>query len=483
MLLAFGTNAHYDEWIAPKIFPSFALSSFLDLYQTEKGPYLLTIYGPGSPLFYLPITLGNTPVQIIWIAYTINIITYALSFYFIFLFGSNQQSRSYRFCIGLALTFILLTENTTSSIFKIHHDLPVLGYLLIGSLLLLGRKKPSNSFLMFCGFFFLWMACWTKLNALPWLALPFCQQMFWQKKSLRLWIKALTSLFWAGMVSIVLFVTLFGAKDLWFHIIECTNSYPWRACNALFGHSEDSIWASNFTSKIASLFRISILYVMEYWWLSLSCVLIILKNFSDDSKCVLCWLAFAYFLALPTSLSALAKFGGVENSLVFAHAPGYAALFLQIAIIIEQLIKKKWLKVILLFGFSIFPALGALRTAKSILKDPNDSPQQNAFEYLLENPQNPVFFALAPLSNYLATGKFYDSGEALTFSTMILQDSLPSNAGILGPTEIPFIAFGHPPYSRSFYSKKFDLVTDDETPTLSGWSIYRAIPKTDLQVK
>ena len=169
--------------------------------------------------------------------------------------------------------------------------------------------------------------------------------------------------------------------------------------------------------------------------------------------------------------------------MAFAHAPAYAAILLQGARILDALNFSEWAKVSIAFLITIAPASGSFRTAKAILKDPSQSPLQKAYEYLLENPTKPVYFALAPLPNYLATGKIWDSGEALTYSTMMTVDSLPPNAGTQGPLEMTFIAFGNPPYSKSFFSKKFDLVIDDETPTLSGWSIYRAIPKAYLQVK
>ena len=194
-------------------------------------------------------------------------------------------------------------------------------------------------------------------------------------------------------------------------------------------------------------------------------------------------ISMSYFLILPFCLAALAKFGGVENSLAFAHAPAYAALLLQAARILENLNFSDGFKVFIALLITLAPALGSIRTAKAILKDPSQSPQQIAYEYLLENPNKPVFFALAPLPNYLVTGKIWDSGEALCYSTMMEPNALPANSGIEGPLEMGFIAFGYTPYSRSFFSEKFDLVTDNETPTLAGWSIYRAVPKANLPVK
>ena len=480
ILYSYGTHAHYNEWVAAKIYPALALSNSVDLFQKESGPFILTIYGPGSPIFYLPSRLGNSPEQCIWIAYTLNLLVLAGAFYFVF----GKQIQTSRFspslCMGFTLVFLLANDQTTFSLFQVHHDMPVFAYLLLGSIFLLSKKPTNSIYRLWLGSFFLWMACWTKIVALPWLLLPFLQLLISKKRSENLWLSTGLALIGTGLISFVFFASLFDASDLWFHLFESTNSYPWRSCNSLFGEGEEALLADDFLSKVIILLRIMLLYVVEYWWLVLSCFIIGIHNLKSKEGRILLWLVICYFLALPTCLSALAKFGGVANSLVFAHAPAFAALLLQASKLIERLITSEVAKIGISFMIAIIPALAEIRVAKSIWKDPSQSPLQLGYEYLLENPDQPVYFALAPLPNYLANGKIWSSGEALTYTTMMTPEALPSKAGMEGPTEIPLVAFGSTPYSISFFKKKFHLTPVPSPDKLKDWSIFRATPKTKV---
>ena len=473
ILYSYGTHAHYNEWVAAKIYPALALSNSVDLFQKESGPFILTIYGPGSPIFYLPTRLGNSPEQCIWIAYTLNLLVLAGAFYFVF-GKQNQTSRfSPSLCMGFTLVFLLANDQTTFSLFQVHHDMPVFAYLLLGSIFLLGKKPTNSIYRLWLGSFFLWMACWTKIVALPWLLLPFLQLLISKKRSENLWLSTGLTLIGTGLISFLFFDAFFGSSDLLFHLFESTNSYPWRSCNSLFGEGEIALLANNFNSKAITLLRISLLYAVEYWWLVLCCFIIGLHNLKSKKSNILLWLVLCYFLALPTCLSALAKFGGVANSLVFAHAPAFAALFLQASKLIDRLITSETAKICISFIIAIIPALVEIRVAASIRKDPSQSPLQLGYEYLLENPDNPVYFAF-PLPNYLATGKIWSSGEALTYATMMKQDSLPENAGLDFMQHTDLIAFGNPPYSRSYFDRKLDLTKILNPKGLECWNIYKA---------
>ena len=480
ILYSYGTHAHYNEWVAAKIYPALALSQSVDLFQKESGPFILTIYGPGSPIFYLPTRLGHSPEQCIWIAYTLNLLVLASAFYVVFCKQIENSRFSPNLCMGFTLVFLLANDQTTFTLFQVHHDMPVFAYLLLGSIFLLGKKPTNAIYRLWLGSFFLWMACWTKIVALPWLLLPFLLLLISKKRSEKSWLSTGLALIGTGLISFLFFAAFFGSSDLWFHLFESTNSYPWRSCNSLFGEGEIALPANSFLSKAITLLRISLLYAVEYWWLVLCCFIIGLHNLKSKESNILLWLVLCYFLALPTCLSALAKFGGVANSLVFAHAPAFAALLLQATKLIDRLITSEKAKICISFIIAIIPALVEIRVAASIRKDPSQSPLQLGYEYLLENPDNPVYFALAPLPNYLATGKIWSSGEALTYATMMKPDSLPSRAGMEGPKEIPLVAFGRPPYSISFFQKKFHLAPAPSPDKLQSWTIYRATPKTEV---
>jgi hypothetical protein len=474
VLLSHGTHAHYDEWAAAKIYPSLALSHGVDLFQQDEGPYILTIYGPASALFYLPVSLGSSPKECLWIAYGLNLIVLTGCFYFLFYKGRTKKRFSPKLFLGFGLVFLLVNNKTTHSLFQIHHDLPIFAYLLIGSFFILGKFPINPNYRLWLGNFFLWMAFWTKIVALPWLLLPFLQILFTRKYSFKLLVNALLALTGTGFISLILFASFFGASDLWFHLFESTNSYPWRTCNSLFGEGEEALLAHNLYSKAVILLRIMLLYGVEYWWLLIACGLIGKYNHKSKDGRVLFWLVMCYYLALPTCLSALAKFGGVDNSLVLAHAPAFAALFLQTAKLIDKMVLSQLAKLGISFLIAIIPAIAGIRVAKAILKNPSDSPLQLAYEHLLKNPIQPVFFALAPLPNYLASGKIWSSGEALTYATMMSQDSLPQNAGLDFMQNTNLIAFGNPPYSRSYFDRKLNLTKIVSPEGLEDWNVYEA---------
>jgi hypothetical protein len=48
-----------------------------------------------------------------------------------------------------------------------------------------------------------------------------------------------------------------------------------------------------------------------------------------------------------------------------------------------------------------------------------------------------------------------------------------------GPKEIPLVAFGSPPYSITFFDKKFHLDPVSSPAKLRDWSLFRATPKTE----
>ena len=131
----------------------------------------------------------------------------------------------------------LANDQPPSLCFK-YTVLPVFAYLLLGSIFLLGKKPTNAIYRLWLGSFFLWMACWTKIVALPWLLLPFLLLLISKKRSEKSWLSTGLALIGTGLISFLFFAAFFGSSDLWFHLFESTNSYPWRSCNSLFGEGE-----------------------------------------------------------------------------------------------------------------------------------------------------------------------------------------------------------------------------------------------------
>ena len=140
--------------------------------------------------------------------------------------------------LGFCWLFILFLDKTTHTLFQIHHDLPVLAYLALGSCILLRKSSSYNFIKLLIGTLFLWMAFWSKIVALPWLILPFIfKYTFTQKFAISLrFILVLYFLCRSRkwFLFFFLFCLSFGIGDMWFHLFQSTNSYPWRECLSLF---------------------------------------------------------------------------------------------------------------------------------------------------------------------------------------------------------------------------------------------------------
>lgn len=471
-----GSFNHFDPWTGAKLFPSFATLNFTDLYNQTRAPFILTVYGPCASFFYLPATLGTNPESCMWIALSLNVLTLLFFTFAIFLFFPPKLSAIYLFG-ALSFLFYITLDKTTKSLFQIHYDLPTLFFFFIFFGLLKNTKRPNLSLLLcLC---FLWLAAWTKITALPWLLLPFVLKLFNSNNGSLInsygFTKIISYQSLAGILILLIFGISYGFNDIYFHLIEATNVYPWRECSSLFGSTQEMILNHDISSKLHSLINLTLLYLKEYWWVFFACLIVMIYQIRSSRDCSpLIWLPLSYFLILPACLSALAKFGGVENSLLFAHFFGFLTIFLQVTILIDKyvpnIIHKNFITGMILIVFSII----SLRNSVTCFRDTSSSPQQLAYEYLVANPTVPVFFPMAPVVNYLANKNIYDSGEALTYATMMSLDSLPQNAGLDFMQNTNLIAFGNPPYSKSYFDRKLNLTKIVSPSGLEDWNVYEA---------
>ena len=472
---------HFDPWTSSKLYPSFALSNLVDLYNITEAPYILTVYGPLSSLFYLPATLGKDPETCFWIGLSLNVIALILFCLVVFGFFFKQNSKL-TITAALSFLFFLTIEKTTISVFQIHHDLPCIFYYTLFILFLVILKNKITFVTL--SFLFLWFAVWTKITTLPWLLLPIIFKIFFPKS-----IKSLNNLsitkiilihFSCGVTIFILMGFCYGFKDLHFHLIEATNSYPWRECNDLWGVKDHSLSTNDFSSKVLLLLKILFHYAKEYWWLLISCTSLLLNQiFSSQRNTLIICFTISYFLTLPTCLSALAKFGGVENSLLFAHFSGFASLFLfSINLIHKSFFPSPFKKhyVLSYLILTILLAFFCFKKTKVIYRDTSFSPTQLAFKFLQTNPAKPVFFPMSPLPNVLTQKKIFSAGEALTYSTMMKPDALPPKAGLDFLEKTNLIAFGTPPYSFSYFNNRLNLEKIESPKGLEKWNIYRAKP-------
>jgi len=73
------------------------------------------------------------------------------------------------------------------------------------------------------------------------------------------------------------------------------------------------------------------------------------------------------------------------------------------------------------------------------------------------------------------------NGLAQRLSQYTKKELLPKDAGMDGPKEIPLVAFGSPPNSKTFFQKKLHSDPLPSPDKLKSWSIFRSTPKTKVE--
>ena len=122
------------------------------------------------------------------------------------------------------------------------------------------------------------------------------------------------------------------------------------------------------------------------------------------SKSIITIFCILYFLTLPACLAALAHPGSVHNSLLFANATGI--LVIVFSIIFSSMINNTSMSLLVISVVATLCTLPAIRISKSTSKSTDNSPHQQAFNYL-KNGKNDIFFGWYPISHLLHTGRAY----------------------------------------------------------------------------
>ena len=108
-------------------------------------------------------------------------------------------------------------------------------------------------------------------------------------------------------------------------------------------------------------------------------------------------------LTLPTCLAHLARFGAVENALVFTNSFSVLGIVLLMIYLIQTSISNELSKIVL-FSITCLLLFPILRTAKTLPSSTENSPQQQSFDYL-KSGKTDVYFGWYPISHILHSGE------------------------------------------------------------------------------
>mgnify|MGYP001362810841 CR=1 FL=1 len=328
-----GFSLHHDEWVGRGLYPGLAMGYGLDLYEPSTGPHV-TLYGFGTALFYAPAALAANPAQAIWFAYLLNVIGFAIPVAYllnrVLSAAIPDPPKRYSAVFGsiLLILAIFSVEPTTEGILRIHADLPALFFLLGGLCLFdLHLRKNDNLFLYLTAVS-LSMSVWAKLPTLTAASFPILYFLLEREfKKAALFIPILGTSFFLTFAPFALF---YDWDDTVFVLFKHISGGTWSIRNHLFDGENATFLKMSYFEAIPLMFRFLVMYLAEYWYLALTALAslaIFLKNTSSKSDHILKNTPLIYGLTLPPGLAALAHFGSVENSLLFANASGLLLLF------------------------------------------------------------------------------------------------------------------------------------------------------------
>ena len=470
-----GINTHFDEWTGRGLYPSLAFTKGFDLYETQNGS-LVTMYGFGMALFYSATGFASYPTTAITIAYLTNILGLMIPFYF--LSKRFYQDRQYSKLESVSLTlvsailvlFCLQLEKTTSGVLKIHADTPALSFIWFGLCFFQQyESNKSNKFLVLTSLS-LCLAVWSKLPTLPALFFPFIYLLFIRKLNESLHYAVITSLSFIGL-SVLIFLA-YGFDDVYYYIIQFPSGSMWSYRNDLFDGSNALFKRHSFFEGIPLLFRFFVMYLAEYWYLIFSNLVLFLLSFKVNAQLRLIFrcVPLISVLTLPTCLAHLARFGAVENALIFTNAFSVLGIVLLAIYLIQYSVSKKLFKIVI-FSITCFIIIPTFRIAKGLPSSTESAPQQQSFDYL-KSGKNDVYFGWYPISHILYSGDNYTSIEVPTWVGMNQPEKITFDLSHI-PKGAKYLATCHVGYGGHVLKHYLGELKEVPAPIeLSNWRLF-----------
>jgi len=474
-LWKFEINTHFEEWTGRGLYPSLAFASGVDLYETQNGP-LITMYGFGMALFYSLSGFASHPTTAITVAYITNLLGLIVPFYFITgrLYqdrgNSTLESVSLPLISATLVIFCLQLEKTTSGVLKIHADTPALSFILIGLCFFQHYESSKANKFLFLTSLSLSLAVWSKLPTLPALFFPFIYLFLNRRLKESLKSVMLTSLTFIGLSALIFLV--YGFDDVYYYIIQFPSGSMWSYRNDLFDGSNALLQKHSYLEGIPLLFRFFVMYLAEYWYFIFSNFVLFLLSFKLDTQLRLLFrcVPLIAVLTLPTCLAHLARFGAVENALIFTNAFSVLGILFLTLYLIQYSVSKK-LSTIVIFSISSLIILPIFRIAKGLPSSIESAPQQQSYDYL-KSGNNDVYFGWYPISHLLHSGENLTSIEVPTWVGMNQPDKVKFDLSHI-PKGAKFLATSPTGYGSTMLEQYIgDLVEVPSPKELSNWRLF-----------
>ena len=476
ILFKFGVQCHWDEWTGRGLYPALAMAHGEDLYSLDSAP-LVTSYGPGVALFYLPASLAAQPIQSITIAYCLNI--FSMIFVFWMWWRStktnliSQNSTDYFLGISLFIFFVFVTsvETTTNYIFTIHADWPAFFFLLT-SIVLFKVQVAKNNFTIGPGIAVLVaLSFWTKITILPTILIFILIPLF--ERQYKTSFINLGYLFVSAFSIFVILGLLYDFEDIIFFTFRAAGSFPWcdRDSSLLLGNEH---LIHNLPGKIVLLLKLLSLYAVEYWYFLFFSIFSLIHALQKKLIHELIF-PISYILLLFPCLAALAKWGGIENSLLLCNALGLV-LFIDFMLRFgseKKLERVRRFYLLVLQVVLVLISITPLRIAKSVSLKIQDSPNNQAYQYLKKGHSD-IYFAWYPISHYFAEKIIYSGLE------------VPTWIGLASPNKVKFDISHFPigtelialcnktTYGRSAIERNIGkLIRIEDRKNLENWNLYK----------
>lgn len=473
-LKSYGIACHFEEWTGRGLYPAVAFVHGFDLYERTTGP-LVTLYGFGAALFYSPVILAQNPNTAIWIAYFCNLLGLIFPLGFIikkliaanFEKGNNFWLYPAVFLTLVILIFTLQLEPTTLGTLKIHADTPAISFILLGLVSFIKFQDSNRKIFLFCSSLFLSLSAWAKLPALPALVTPFILLLFNKDyRNCLIYISFTASCF--AFVAGFVFLK-YGFEDVWYYLYQFPSESSWSYRNNLFNGKNAILMKHGYFEGIPLIFRFFVMYLQDFWYIFISILLIIAIAFKKHGieKTIFLSVSLMALVLLPTCLAHLARFGAVENALIFTNFFGIICILLLIFSILQNISLK--LNFLIIFSFIIL--LPIFRICRSLPTSTKGAPHQQAFDYLMAGKSD-VYFGWYPISHVLHSGKNITCIEVPTWVGMNKPKSINFDMKHI-PHKVKYLATGMTGYGSTVLKQYLgELEEVDRPPELSGWRLY-----------
>lgn len=477
------THVTHDEWVGRGLYPGLALAHGADLYEPEAGPHI-TLYGAGSALFYAPTALASTPDSAALLAFFLNlsalllILLHPLHRLLSPLFHNRLERTVAIWCSTILILAVLAIEPTTEGLLRIHADLPAYFFLIAGVSLFDIYLQRRNVNWLTASCLALSLSIWAKIPTLPATLFPCLYLAFGGRfKDALLFAFRLAVVF--SLTSACFFLA-YGMEDTLVILFKHVQAASvWGDRQTLF-EGPNNWTRMTYLEATPLLFRFLTMYLGEYWYLPLAGILAAALAFASErnqpERFYFTNFCIIYALTLPPCLAAVAHFGGVENSLLFANATGTTLLlFVTLRLLREQLPPSACtLLLALCAGLLLLPFVRQSRSAPS---DEQPSANTQAFQYL-KSGKTDVYFGWYPIAHLMHDGEILTSIEAPTWVGQTMPDSIDFSRRHL-PPKAKYLATSPTGYGSAVLKQYLgELKEVPSPPELPSWRLFELQDET-----